>query len=73
MSIETEIIELEVRLEKLRLQLSTGFQTVEITDGDEYRIYDDHENIYDVVGNLAGIVIDQKLMTKYFDSNPYKA
>ena len=72
MSIESEIIELEEKLAKLRRQKIAGFAVFEVMDSCEYYLNDDHEAIYDVEGDLAGIVINQKAMTKYFDSKPYK-
>jgi len=71
-SIESKIMELEEELARLRGQAKAGFSVFAIANSGEYYLSDDHEAVYDVGGNLAGIIINQKVMTEYFDSNPYK-
>ena len=71
MTIELKIAETEAYLATLRQRLAAGFDVVEVDCVEDYHVRDDHEAVFDVDDNLAGIVINQKVMTKYFESNPY--
>jgi len=68
MSIKDDIAELEAQIAELRKQEEQGFSFLEIACGDSYGIRDDHELVYDLEDNLAGIVVNVAVMQKYMES-----
>lgn len=65
MSITYEIEQLEHRLAEAKAALAKGY-TFETAMDETYRFKDDHEVIYDTEDNIVGVVMNQKIMKKYF-------
>lgn len=66
MSLQYEIEELERKLAGLRKMSENGYEVKEVVNYGEYMVNNDHEVIRCVDGSLAGIVLNQKIMKKYF-------
>lgn len=71
--IERKIEALREEIAELERTAVQGYYVEEVLGYEEYTIRDDHEAIYALDGTLAGIVVNQKVMTKYFQENPYAA
>lgn len=66
--IDYKIESLQAEIAELVRTKEQGYEVVEVANSEEYCLKDDHEVIYGIDGELAGIVINQKIMKKYFAS-----
>jgi len=67
MSINDTIARLERELEEAKKMQEQGFSCYHSV-GDNYRFYDDHVVIEDESGNTAGIILNEGIVRKYFES-----